>query len=192
MQSADSAEAAYPLFQEEEGGSTPTSALQLRVRECSSAMFREYNRKWHSRLPEPGAFYVHGMYFAAEHEGRCYAVAGWSEPIAPMLSHKGIFELRRFAISPDAPKNTASRVLSVMVRLVKAGKPQKIRLVSYQDTEVHTGGIYKAQGWHIGRIMPLGEKTFAGHIRPMKHVQSTAPKIRWELDIRRPDDTPQS
>jgi hypothetical protein len=56
-------------------------------------------------------------------------------------------ELKRMAISDDAPKNTASRMISYMVRDIRKGFPSVPRLISYQDPAVHSGTIYRASGW---------------------------------------------
>ena len=48
------------------------------------------------------------------------------------------------AIASDAPKYTATRMLSIMVKRIKKEFPDIVRLISYQDTEVHKGTIYKA------------------------------------------------
>lgn len=51
------------------------------------------------------------------------------------------------ACAPDAPRNTASRFLAWMVRWFKRNEPEHEHLISYQDTAVHTGTIYRAAGW---------------------------------------------
>ncbi len=56
---ADSTRVVHPLFQTEEGGSTPTSALQLLVVEIKKDTYRDLLRKWHSRLPECGNYQSH-------------------------------------------------------------------------------------------------------------------------------------
>lgn len=182
---ADDARVACPLFQAEYGGSRPTSALQLTVKKCGWHLFEKLTALWHSRLPKAGAYYTNGIFFVAECNNLYYATAGWSEPIAIQLNGKACFELRRFAIAPDAPKNTASRLLSIMVRIIRKERPDIKRLISYQDTEVHAGTIYKAQGWKLARVMPAGEKSWDTHTRPAK-LQSAAPKNRWELALREP------
>jgi hypothetical protein len=144
---ADGVEVAYPLFQAEGGGSIPTSALQLHFGTIGRELFVDLNRKWHSRLPLVGSsgFRVH---YGAEFSGRWYAVAAWSNPVARLLPQQTWLELRRMAISDDSPKNTASRMIGWMVRDIRKRFPDVVRLVSYQDCDVHTGTIYKASGWH--------------------------------------------
>jgi len=54
-------------------------------------------------------------------------------------------------------------------------------LISYQDTEVHTGTIYKAANW-----IPANRTKFASWnvSRERNSDQSTADKIRWEYKIK--------
>ncbi len=176
---------AYPLFQEEGSGSIPTSALDLRVDGIPFLDAKRLNKHWHSRLPRMGTGAVLDMgflSFGAECGGLWYAVAIWSNPVARNLPQHSWLELRRLAIAPDAPRNTASRMLAVMTRLIRKEKPEIERLVSYHDTEVHTGGIYKAAGWTATTVNRDGNWTRKSRDRP--RAQSEAAKQRWELSIR--------
>jgi len=188
---ADGVAAASPLFQAEGGGAIPTSALQLRFSEIAVDDARALNALWHSVLPQiakgtiVGAGPFHACY-AAEYDGGYYAAAIWSTPPAVnrmKWTSREVLELRRMAIAPQAPKNTASRMLSYMSRSVKAKFPSLICLISYQDTERHTGTIYKAAGWKAISRTPF--KTWAHPTRPNRQRRpsvSTADKIRWELE----------
>ena len=176
----------HPLFQAGQGGSIPTSALQLTFGACSRETFKELNAEWHSRLPMIGN--SHGrVYYRAEHNGVIYAVAMWSNPVARLLPQREWIELRRLAIAPDAPKNTASRMLGWMARDIKRRFPEVIRLVSYQDCEAHTGTIYKAAGW----VVPEGyisrargwAKSKTGKGREGRTDQAVAPRMRWERSV---------
>jgi len=175
---------AYPLFQEGRGGSNPTSALCLRIEQLPFLEAKKLNKQWHSRLPRMGTGCIESMgflSFGAMFEMRWYAVAIWSNPVARNLPQNTWLELRRLAIAPDAPKNTASRMLGVMARLIRKAKPQVERLVSYHDTEVHTGGIYRAAGWTATTINKDGNWTRTKRQRP--RAQSEAAKQRWELPL---------
>ena len=175
----------HPLFQVEGSGSTPTSPLQLHVGDIDMRRGQRLNELWHSLLPDThlknlnGGF--HSVCYAAEFEGKFYAVAMWSDPIAGnrMKDAKRAIELRRFAIAPDAPKNTASRMLRIMVSLIGKRWPEITRFISYQACDVHAGTIYKAAGWKPvaqSKVM----RWHADEYRP-EH-QTTSPKVRWELD----------
>lgn len=92
-----------------------------------------------------------------------------------------MLELRRMALSDSCPKNTASRTIGIMVRLIKKKFPEIRRLISYQDTSVHTGTIYKASGW-----VPATKTEFVSWTtkkRKRNKDQATGAKIRWERHI---------
>src|SRR5882672_12442911 len=116
--SADSTRLVHSLFQEKDDGLRPISALQLIFRRCDHVTFEVLNRQWHSRLPLIGNSKGRA-YYAAEFAGVRYAVAMWSNPVARLLPQQTWLELRRFAVAPDAPKFTASRMLGWMVRDIR-------------------------------------------------------------------------
>ena len=179
--SGDSIRVVHPLFQTEGGGSTPTSPLQLHVGRVTVEIASKLNQLWHSRLPDFTGPHGYCKAFAAEFEGRYYASAIWSPPLARMLNWTGRFELRRMAISPDAPKNTGSRMLRIMRLLIPALLPDVRTLISYQDTDVHAGTIYKAAGWVAVSRSNVSEKGWNN--RDRRVMQTTADKVRWECQI---------
>lgn len=175
----------HPLFRVGESGSIPTSALELFVEPIGFEHARELNSLWHSRLPRMGIGCVKKMPFlcyAATCAGVIYAVAIWSNPVARELPQDSWLELRRLAIAHDAPRFAASRMLAVMSRLIRNGESSLERLISYQDTEAHSGTIYRAAGWR--RVDPKGSSTnWDMPSRPRPKSQSTAIKVRWEKDL---------
>lgn len=184
----DGAVVALPLFHEDDGGSIPTSPLQLRFRGCDVHQAESLNNRWHSRFPHIDKQLLRGDWahcFVAQYGNLLLAVGIWSRPIAANRMRDGdrLLELRRFAVCSDAPKNTASRMLGWMVREVSRIHPGLLRVVSYQDTSVHAGTIYKACGW-----TPVSRSKFVdwnthGQVKG-RVTQSTADKIRWEKQIR--------
>jgi len=182
----DSVRQAYPLFQEEGGGCRPTSPLQFNIGEIGAIKACQLNSIWHSRLPriEVGNVVRNPYYicFAAEYGGEYYAVGIWSSPVAlNRFNCKNILELRRFAICPDAPKNTASRMLRIMIHKIRRKFPQIEQLISYQDSEVHKGTIYKASGWIIKGISKYRE--WDSQKRKRNDSQSTADKVVWIKEV---------
>ena len=155
--SCDSLMVERTLFQVGDGGSIPTSPLQLKVERINVHLACKMNEEWHSRLPRIHwsnvARNTHYVCYGASYDYRWYAVGIWSSPVARLLDNKSILELRRLAICRDAPKNTASRMICVMVKLIRKRLPQITKLISYQDTAVHNGTIYKASGWRVGGIL---------------------------------------
>lgn len=174
---------ARSLFQGTGGGSIPTSPLQLLLEVIDFNEARKLNRLWHSRLPRFGIGAVKTMpylCFGAAFDGIYYGAAIWSNPVARLLPQRTWLELRRLAIAPGAPQNTASRLLAIMVRIIRNIRPNVVNLISYQDTDAHTGTIYRAAGWIPTAISEGGHWTrpMCGRNRPKP--QSESPKQRWE------------
>lgn len=171
---------AYPLFQVEGGGSIPTSALQLRFSVVRLETAKALNRLWHSRLPEfrrPAC----RVAYAAEFDGLFFASAIWTNPLARMLPQREWIELNRMAIAPDAPKNTASRMLAWMARDIRRRFPDVTRLISYQELDFHTGCIYRAAGWTPTSRSEGGEWNSTS--KPRGKAERGGPKQRWEKAI---------
>lgn len=181
MISADSIRVVHPLFQEEGDGSQPISALQLRVVRISAERAMYFNRDWHSRLPQLTNWQHCFVSFGATYLNRFYAIALWSHPVARPFNNMGILELRRMAIAPDAPTNTGSRFLRVMALIIVREIPGINRLISYQDTAVHKGTIYKAAGWQAKGFRKGSEWSCPSRHRDKS--QSTSDKIRWEKKL---------
>jgi hypothetical protein len=182
----DSTRVVHPLFQTEDGGSLPTSPLHLHVGKISLSLAAQLNKLWHSVLPiiDTSSVIRHEHYicFGAEYSNCWYATAIWSSPSARRLSGKTYLELRRFAIAPDAPKNTASRMLGIMKRQISQKFPHLKTLCSYQDVSHHAGTIYKAGGW-LPKTVPANTDTWwdnnATGLRTVKRRET----IRWELQL---------
>jgi hypothetical protein len=108
----------------------------------------------------------------------------WTDPVAGnrMAKDQVWLELRRLAVAPDAPKFTATWMISKMVKDIKKRFPDVTKLVSYQDTEVHTGTIYKAANWKLDTVSKFQE--WSNEKRQRNALQSKSDKIRWTLEIR--------
>ena len=177
----DSIRVMHPLFQEDDDGSIPISPLQLEIGRIDIPLAVTLNELWHSRLPKINNQTGKNMAFAAFYKNRFYACAIWGEPVGRMLNGHGLYELRRMAIAEDAPKNTGSRMLKVMRILIRKELPEIKRLISYQDTDVHNGTIYKAAGWveeNKSSVSATGWNT-----RRRAKMQTTADKIRWGIAL---------
>jgi hypothetical protein len=179
--SADDVTVTCPLFHEEYGGSTPTSALQLIFSPIDVRRAAKINNLWHSRLPEFG-FRGGCFAYCAEFNNVVYAVAIWGPPLARAFNGKGFVELRRMAIAASAPKNTATRMIGWMLRDIKK-TGRYVKAISYQDTEVHTGTIYKASGWSAAYVSLAKNIRWAHHKRPATNLPAISDKIRWEYDL---------
>lgn len=180
---------AFPLFDIRSGLSPPDKASQLTVEPCPIAHARLLNERWHSRLPrtQPSPWQYA---FRSHFDGVTYAVALWHNPSARTLPAHWL-ELRRLAVAPDAPHCTASHMLGAMARWFRANTPERERLISYQDEDVHTGTIYKAAGWEpvyrsAGRVRDRSTTRPSGRHYRWNHngdVVDSAPKTRWELRL---------
>lgn len=185
---AGSAVAAHQLFQTGGGGSIPTSALDFYIEEIEMRLAKDLNSKWHSMLPRTDLGNLlcgnTSAAYAAKFDEYYYAVAIFSQPIIRAIAKDGkTIELRRLAICNDAPKNTASRMLSICRRLVKAKYPQMEKCVSYLAVEVHEGTIYKASGWiPVGKVSAARPQRKRGDRgRSTGPLQTFSPKQRWEI-----------
>lgn len=184
---AGSVRVAHPLFQVEGGGSTPTSALCLRFSEAHLKTAKALNAALHSRLPK-FARPTCRVAYTAEFDGLYYASAIWTNPLARMLPQMEWMELNRMAIAPDAPKNTASRMLGWMARDIGTRFPDVRVLISYQECDHHTGGIYRAAGW-VATVRSDGGE-WASVSKTRAAVVRGGPKQRWEKVLyERADET---
>jgi hypothetical protein len=191
--SADDVRDSIPLFRSGCGGSSPTSAHHLTINKCKVQRACELNEIWHSRFPK-----IHWsnvvrnrdyICFVAEYDGIAYASAIWSSPVAAnrLKEGKTALELRRMAIADDAPKNTASRMIGVMRKIIRKRLPHITLLLSYQDTEVHQGTIYKASGWYFASKNK--GTSWTNNNRKRNKEQSLSDKVRWEFRLK---DSPQT
>ena len=114
--------------------------------------------------------------YALVYQDVVYGVGIWSHPVSNYRDAKRHLELRRLVIPDYAPKNTASRMLALMVRDIRKRFTQYSACISYQDTEVHLGTIYKAAGWISLGSSKSGDWSHRGANRIN---QSLAPKVLW-------------
>lgn len=168
-------------------GDVPTRARQLETETCPVLYARTLIERWHSRLPKTQK----GPWMAAYHchfDGLTYAVALWHNPSTRSLPSSWL-ELRRMAVAPDAPHCTASSFLQAMARHLAIARPECERFISYQDTEVHTGTIYRAAGWEPAHTGGVRERDRTGLRVGTQRAYRTnlngrapdkAAKVRWE------------
>jgi hypothetical protein len=205
MNRADDVRAAYPLFQGERGGSTPTSAL-FRIREISHKLAKEWVETWHysKRMPT-GKNLCYGLFV----NGSLYAVIVYGIGVNPYqassLGVKSVLEIKRMCRSEPRLAYPLSRFIAISLRFVLKIFPAEC-IVAFADPQHgHEGTVYKASGftrhgltnaeWHL--VGPDGEvrhRRFAfRHARRngisldesrkalgLERVK-TVPKIRWVL-----------
>jgi len=165
----------------------PAKATNIIVERCDPQFARRMIAAWHSRLPRTqiGPW---KLAFAAHYQHTCFGAALWHNPSARMLPNDWL-ELRRLAVAPDAPHCTASRMLGQMARWIAANMPEVPNLISYQDTDVHTGTIYRAAGWDPAYFSKARQRDRSkARIGTRRDYRSNlngsepdaAGKIRWE------------
>lgn len=166
-----------PLL-EPSGGALPIKARQLAVTPCEVDHARLLTHRWHSRLPDTqtGPW---KLAFRAAFDGISYGVALWHNPSARMLPNDWL-ELRRLTVAPDAPPFTASRMLGEMRKWIRRNLPEVTHLISYQDTAVHTGTIYRAAGW-------IAEYESKPRTRDRSGTRPSGRMYRWNLNGDDPD-----
>ena len=180
----------HPMFSQVAHEGAPSSPRMMTFGACSIEHARTCNRLWHSRLPRtnvgPWQFA-----FSASFNGVTYAVALWHNPSGRCLPHHWL-ELRRLAVSSDAPRNTASWFLAKMTTFFATEFPEREKCISYQDTSVHVGTIYKAANWNAAytstrrsRDRTAVRKGTARLYRwddNGRDVEDSV-KVRWEFDL---------
>ena len=158
---------------------------EITVNETRAQIACMLNELWHSRLPKIHWSNVvrntHYVCYVFKYNEAVVGVAIWSSPIARKIDRNTHLELRRLALCNVCPKNTATFVLAKMRNLIKDKFPNIKTLISYQDTEVHLGTIYKADNW-TDVIESVGGE-WVRPTRKRKAVQSAVKKIRWEYKI---------
>jgi hypothetical protein len=177
------------LFGTTEKGTLPKSATYLKIVEIGMRLAQRLNKVWHSMLPRTDLGNLLGgntsVAYGAGFDGKWYAVAIFSQPIIHALADKKTIELRRLAICHEAPKNTASRMMAIMRKLVKKKYPQMEKAISYLAIDVHDGTIYKAAGWKaVGKITEARpQRKFGDKNRATGPLQTKSRKQRWEINL---------
>jgi hypothetical protein len=72
-------------------------------------------------------------------------------------------------------------MIAKMIKQIKKQFPDVTRLVSYQDTEVHSGTIYAAANWKKDTVSKFQEWTTGN--RERNAIQSKSDKIRWVYEL---------
>ena len=169
----------HPLFGG--GDHAPSSPLDFTLWDIGVDLAMDLNDEWHSVLPKTHKPNLmgnkHKAFYALEYDGRYYAVAIWTDPIAANRLSFTAIELRRLAICKEAPKNTATRMLKLMREDLKKKFPHIKRAISYQAKDQHHGTIYKADNW-----TPTAESGYSDWHKREKRAsaQTKSSKVRWE------------
>jgi hypothetical protein len=177
-----------PLFHPDEVP-PPAKASQLQLIRVQPRLCLPFIASWHSRLPYAQKGPWRAAY-AVHYGWTCYGVALWNNTSARTLPDDWL-ELRRMALPDDAPHCAASWMLGAMRRAIRADFPEVRRLVSYQDTDVHQGTIYRAAGWEPAWFTKPRQRDRSGRRKGTERAYrsdangcepSAAGKVRWEIE----------
>lgn len=102
------------------------------------------------------AVYRHGLY----RSGLLVGVALWLPPTkrCAMTVHskwRRVLSLSRLAIVPAEPQNAASMLIGRSLKVIRAEEKWKAVVTFADESEGHTGVIYRATGWrYVGKTKP--------------------------------------
>jgi len=190
----DSIEAMRSLFPEEEGGSIPTSPLQLRFEVIEPITAAVAYRKWHY-LSDTG--FLSQISFGAYFNGILQGAISFGPLSAPELighwdrqTQSGWYEIKRLAMSPICPRNSESRFIGRSIWMLRKRCIVK-GIVTYADTEYnHSGVIYIATGFnYLGLTAPktdfwIGDKRHPSRDRTTGKTGEWRPRSRKHLFIK--------
>lgn len=180
LQCVDSSKVERPVLPVD-GGSIPTSTLQLRKKDWEVAgtdqnlAERLVIREHYSKGASNTATYLHGLYPRGWlWYAHCVGVAWWIPPTRSAAEAwagarwEGVLALSRLAVEPDVPPNACSFLISKSVRMIDRARWHT--LVSYADKwRGHTGAIYLACGWeYCGETKPEAVYTINGRMTARK------------------------
>ncbi len=131
------------------------------------------------------AVYVHGLFRKGEEA--CYGVAWWLPPtrVACESVNKDrwqkVLSLTRMVVSPRAPKNACTFLLSRSVKRIRADG-RFVSLVAYADEgHGHFGGVYLAANWtYVGRTGPYPQWVDAAGMQVA--AKATKNRVKAEME----------
>lgn len=170
---------AFPLA---DGGSIPT--YPLHVQECKLSDIKAFIERQHY---SHSVFGITGSHFFSVHAGgELHGGAIFGAPAAYNVAAKygadGLVELRRFCLSDDLPRNSESRALAVMFRILRRAGVK--RILSYADPAAgHAGIIYRATGFeYLGTTAKRRHLMWKGKKYPDRNLHQT--KFPFHLELR--------
>ena len=202
MTSAGGVTDAWLASQRAGGGATPTSALQaLRVAPVTHRVAKELLRQGHylGTLPA-GTRLSFGVFAGQSLTG--VVTLGVGPPNGHRLIHGAgpdeCLTMTRFLLSDRLPRNSESRVLSVVLRALRRNTSVRF-VLTYADPAVgHTGVIYRAAGFlYLGLSQGVARYDIGDgrrhHSRTFSHVFGTRSRRHLEergLTVRLVDQAP--
>lgn len=112
----------------------------------------------YSRGSSKAIVFMHGLYRA---DGELCGAAHWIPPTKPAAvsvnrDHwRDVLSLSRLVVLPGEPVNSASYLIGRSIRLIRAAGRWRTLLTYADESQGHTGAIYRATNWKfIGRTKP--------------------------------------
>jgi len=126
---------------------------KLQVTECPLSQIRDFIEQHHYSKSVRGVTPTHC--FRIDHEGQLVGAAIFGIPAMRETIRKysedgrlKLVELRRLCFLDEAPRNTESKTIGIMCRILRNKGVQ--RILSYADlNQGHVGTIYKATGFSL-------------------------------------------
>ena len=148
---ADSSMVERQLFQDEDSGSIPTSALHLHFREIGSATAAKAYSQWHYLGDQN---FLSQINFGAYWQGKMEGAITFGSPNATDLAgywdrntQGEWWEIKRLVMSPLCPKNSESRFIAITIKMLRKMAIVKGIVTYADDGQGHQGAIYKASGF---------------------------------------------
>lgn len=170
-------------FLQDDGGSSPTSPLQLWFKPISTETLNVVAREKHYLHREVNTSWAWGAY----HEGVLLGAISFAKPASPAVCKSvcgieeadRVYELNRLWMADECPRNSESRFIGFALRQLRQVKPPLI-LISYADIGVgHIGIVYKATNWlFTGETKIHFDKTYSDG----RHPRSMTPEDRERED----------
>jgi hypothetical protein len=127
------------------------SAKSLRIERIANGDARRWLQRRHPLGAGAGVKLAFGLFWAGKIEGVITLGAPGTNQAGRSIGCKQheILELRKMFVTDVPPRNSESRALAVVARVLKSRYPSLRALVTYCDSE-EAASAYKASGWVKG------------------------------------------
>ena len=146
----DSSTAELPLFQGDDGGSSPTSPLQFKIRPIRNETAEQWVVRWHysHRIPT-GKNICFGLYANNEMYAAIVYGIGVNPYQAKFLGVERVLEIKRMCRSEPPLNYPLSRFIALTAKMAAKEYPYDC-LIAFADPEQgHEGTVYKASGFKL-------------------------------------------
>ena len=151
----------------------------VEVRRVTSTDTKPFILEMHYAQRMPSVSYAFGLYINNKLKG----VVTFGKPasnslcigVCGMQYSPKVFELNRLVLSPDVPKNSASKLIGGALKLLK---PYNLIIVSYADTAMSlVGYVYQATNWIYTGKTPSRTDKFVPKGKHSRHYDKEAKEV---------------